>query len=341
MSFQFPTAWLSLVVRQTIRELNKDGGIDAGVICQWGGQDIALMHDPSSRKSIGRAFLTRIEVGDRILVRGKMRGVSFFDGQNTPATRLSLLIHKVKAVIKRTEETKNDGGFGSDGESSSDDDSSSNSESSSDDESSSDGKSSSDSESSSDNSSNPDRSGRGDPEKDMERRRLSKQSRTSTAIAKSQRQSRDITSVSNPNSDSSRRCDISSDQSHAEHGSMSVAQYTGDHEVLARKTPGIGMAGSTPRVYPPSFNAEGGGQQADVFEFNGRGQPLVFSKPTRRTNDPNIVYSFAQRFSDGSKRVICVATRMTAQESVDSLIVYENILGPFGTGLCFTGRVLC
>lgn len=67
---------------------------------------------------------------------------------------------------------------------------------------------------------------------------------------------------------------------------------------------------------------------------------LMFRQPIRRITDPNIVYSFIQRSCDGSMREICVATRMAAQEGIDTLIAYENISGPRGSGSRLMGRVL-
>lgn len=73
---------------------------------------------------------------------------------------------------------------------------------------------------------------------------------------------------------------------------LSLVQHLGDREVLARRKPRVGMAGSVPRAYVPSFNAEEGGLQVQDVEFNGRGQPLIYREPVRRINDPNIGYSF-------------------------------------------------
>lgn len=217
------------------------------------------MHDPSSGTNIGLAHLTRLEVGDQILVKGKMTVTPCLDEQNNPATRLSLLVYKAKTALEQPEETSCD--KSSSGKStidkSSSDKPNSDGEPSSDDESSSDGESN-DGKS---NSVNPDKSGQDDLEEDIEHRRPNKRPRTSTATSNPRRQSRDTTGLPDSGSDSNRQDDASVGQSHTVYGSTSLARYTGDHGVLARRTPEAGMAGSVPRDYAPSFNAEEGCSQ--------------------------------------------------------------------------------
>lgn len=120
------------MVHKTMHRLAKDSGIGTGVICQWDEQDVALMHDASSGTKIDRAYLSHLEVGDRILVRGKTTVTLLLDENNNLDTHLSLLVHKTKAVLKRTADSSNDNGFSRDSGTSSNDESSKDNGSSSD-----------------------------------------------------------------------------------------------------------------------------------------------------------------------------------------------------------------
>ena len=95
MSFQTSTAWLAVVVHKTVRQLNDDGGVDIGVICQWNGQDVTLLIDSSPETDIDRSILACLDVGDRFSVKGRMSVTPILDNGNV-ALRVSLVIQELK-----------------------------------------------------------------------------------------------------------------------------------------------------------------------------------------------------------------------------------------------------
>jgi len=95
MSFQTPTAWLAVVVHKIVRQLNDDGGVDIGVICQWDGQDVTLLIDSSPETDIDRSILACLDVGDRFSVKGRMLVTPILDN-GIVALRVSLVYRKIE-----------------------------------------------------------------------------------------------------------------------------------------------------------------------------------------------------------------------------------------------------
>ncbi|KAF9177865.1 hypothetical protein BGZ51_008307 [Haplosporangium sp. Z 767] len=335
MSVQLSTAWMDLVVRRTTHRLDNDEETNTEVVCQWDGQDVTLLHDHSPGTEVDKAYITSLKIGNRISVRGKMTITPYLNQHKNAAMRVSLLVHKVKTMIEQTNEPNSDETSsdepGSDEPGSnrvSNDESGSNKFSSS--EPNSDGLSSADSNG----------SGHEDHEEEVDLRPSKKRARTLATGNSPQRRSRDTGGPHDHDSYSDCQEDTDSDSGHVEHGNLSLVKYAEEHEVIGPRIPGAGLAGSTPRAYEDSFNAEQLGLQACDFVFNGRGQSMMCGVPLQQINGNEFVYSFNQGFSDGSRREICVATRMAAHESVDTLIVYENIFGPIDSGVTALGRVL-
>jgi len=132
MNFQVPTAGLSLAVRKTVRQLNEDGTVDIDVICRWDGQDVTLICDPSPETDIDRTFLARLDVGDRVLVKGRMT-VQQIPDNTSAALHVSLFVQTAenpdKSYSPKFGSSKESGGDKSSSHNGSSSDSGSNSDS--------------------------------------------------------------------------------------------------------------------------------------------------------------------------------------------------------------------
>ncbi|KAI9236322.1 MAG: hypothetical protein BYD32DRAFT_437534 [Podila humilis] len=339
MSSHIPTSWIQLVVQKTISRKKKDNTIAFKTFCTWDGHHITLEQDPATSADVAGQFtvsaLADLKVGDRLQAKGLLVVNLQLDQHNLSVLKLCLRVHEIRTGNEQSVNLSGDSNRLTSTRSSGD---SSTSNGSFNDESLSDGSSS---DGSSGNQSSRKRrivkrtklepeaqTGRADDRDNSHEKELKeiicdpRIQRSQSPSAKRKLPSKDSSDSHSLNSDSDG--DNGNHDAGADDNFSSLVPLTGSHRDL------IGLAGSTPRSFGHSTPQYGGYTRSACFTFNGRGQPTNYGRPLRELHQGNVAYCISQLFRDGSKRVIFISTQMKEDESIDTLVVTENVHYPHG-----------
>ncbi|KAG0014292.1 hypothetical protein BGZ81_000541 [Podila clonocystis] len=344
MSSHIPTSWIQLVVQKTISRKKKDNTIAFKTFCTWNGHHIALEQDLATSADVAGQFtvsvLTDLKVGDRLQAKGLLVVNLQLDQHNLSALKLCLRVHEIRTGNEQSVNQNGDSNRLTSTRSSGD--GSTNNESLNDG-SSSDG-------SSSDGTSSDRSSGNQSSRKRriVKRTKLEPEAQTGSTDDRDNSHEEELKEIicdpriqrsqspsakrklSSKDSSDSHSLDSDSDGDDGNHDAgadgdfSSLVPLTGSHRDL------IGLAGSTPRSFGHSTPQCGGYTRSACFTFNGRGQPTNYGRPLRELHQGNVAYCFSQLFCDGSRRVIFISTQMKEDESIDTLVVTENVHYPHG-----------
>ncbi|KAI9240564.1 MAG: hypothetical protein BYD32DRAFT_408157 [Podila humilis] len=324
MSTQISTSWMQLVVQKTARK-KEENTVVFETVCEWNGHRIALEQDTSTCADVTGLFIASaiadLKVGDQFRAKGLLI-VNLHDQHNFSVLKLCLLVHEIRTGSEQSDKQSGDSNRSIGNRSSSD---GSSSDGSSSDRSSSD-RSSSDRSSSDGSSSNRSSSNRFSKKRSTIKRvelEQETQTRSTSDCDKSSEGElgeESICDLQIPRSQlpSAKRQLPSKDGRDSHYLDGDSDEDDGNHDASAD-------SGSLALV-PFTGNYA----QDAFFSFNGRGQPTVYGVPLRGLHENNLGYCFSQKFSDGSRRVIVLSTRMEEDESIDTLVVTETVHYPYG-----------